>query len=126
MSKSGYLLGILCLLFLPAHLAAHNTSVSGTHLVDYHNDTIERVVAPGFSWNNLGGTALTVPIGSTSQQGGMTCITSAALNLDVRDSYAYEIAEDVTLSFQIDPVQSSNLFSCTMMGLVGQQRCRYQ
>ncbi len=97
-----FLISVFWFSVLPVVATAHNSSVSGTHLLDYHSDTISRVLAPGFSWNNLGGTAITFPVGKTSQIDDMNCVSSAALNLDVRDSYAYDISEDVTLSFHLD------------------------
>jgi|TARA_B100000315_G_scaffold247427_1_gene276095 hypothetical protein len=47
---------------------AHGDGVTGTHLFDWHNQSISRVVSPSYSWNNLGESMIT-SIGSVEYLG---------------------------------------------------------
>ncbi len=88
----------------------HGTGVTGTHVFDWHNDRIARVVSPGFSWNNLDRTLIAFP-GNAVTEEGRQCLRASALNVDVRDAYGYDVAETVALKLVVDRATSPASFS---------------
>ena len=85
----------------------HSVGVSGTHVMDWHSETVSRVVSPSFSWNNLGVTVLSFSPGTTVSVDGRSCMRAVALNVDVRDSYAFDLAEPVVLTLVLDRESSA-------------------
>ena len=93
-----------------ADAAAHGTGVTGTHVFDWHSERIARIVSPGFSWNNLGRTVIALP-GETVSEANRTCLRAAALNIDVRDSYARDVHEPVELTLVVDRQTSAPMLA---------------
>jgi hypothetical protein len=85
----------------------HSIGVSGTHVMDWHGETVSRVVSASFSWNNLGATVLSFSPGTTVDVDGRSCMRAVGLNVDVRDSYAFDIAEPVLLTLVMDRQSSA-------------------
>ena len=79
---------------------AHGDGVTGTHVHDWHSNTIARVVSPSYSWNNLGETFI-AGNGTDADVGDRKCMAAAVLNVDVRDSFAYDLDERVTLTLSL-------------------------
>jgi hypothetical protein len=96
------LLSQFSLIFFSGLSYPHSTAVSGSHTFDWHNESISRIVAPSFSWNNLGVTVLTLANGKTPSVEGKACVRSPVLDIDIRDSYGFDINEKVVLNFHID------------------------
>src|SRR5262245_21450401 len=84
------------------HAWSHSIGVSGTHVMDWHSETVSRVGSPSFSWNNLGVTVLCFTPGTTVSIDGRSCMRAVALNVDVRDSYGFDLAEPVVLTLVLD------------------------
>lgn len=89
-----------------AAASPHGNGVSGTHLFDWHNETVARVVSPGFSWNNLGGTVIATPGNSVNVE-DRTCMRAVALDVDVRDSFGFDLNEPVVLRLVVDRQSSA-------------------
>ena len=52
------ILSVLVILAATTRAWPHSVGVSGIHVMDWHSETVSRVVSPSFSWNNLGVTVL--------------------------------------------------------------------
>ena len=85
----------------------HGVGAGGTHVMDWSSETVSRVVSPAFGWNNLGATVLGFAPGTTVTVDGRSCMRAIALNVDVRDSYAFDIAEPVVLHLVVDRENSA-------------------
>ncbi|MCZ6890393.1 MAG: hypothetical protein O7H39_18035, partial [Gammaproteobacteria bacterium] len=87
-SVTGRRVGLACLaLVCAASSWPHNTGTRGTHVLGWHNDTVARVVAPSFSWNNLGTTIILSTNSAKVDDNG--CIRGELLDVDVADGYAF-------------------------------------
>ncbi len=91
---------------IPILAWSHGTGVTGTHVLQWHNDTVARVVSPSYSWNNLGVTSIAASGGVTTVE-GRTCMRAATLNVDVRDSYGFDLDETVNLTLVVDTESSA-------------------
>lgn len=87
---------------------SHSAGVSGSHVMDWHSQSVSRVVSPSFSWNNLGVTVLSFAPGNTVSVDNRTCMRAVALNVDVRDSYGFDLAEPVVLTLVLDRATSAS------------------
>ena len=80
----------------------HGAGVGGSHVMDWHSQTVSRVVSTASSWNNLGATVAVSTAGETVAVGNRTCMQAAALDVDVRDSYGFDLNEPVVLTLVVD------------------------
>ncbi|MCZ6617925.1 MAG: CehA/McbA family metallohydrolase [Gammaproteobacteria bacterium] len=85
------------LMFTATSVFPHGAGVTGSHVMDWHSETVSRVVSPSYSWNNLGVTMI-VAAGETVAIDNRPCMRAAVLDVDVRDSYGFDINEPVDLS----------------------------
>ena len=89
-------------LFTAISARSHDAGVGGSHVMDWHNQTVSRVVSTASSWNNLGETVAGSDPGESVAIGNRTCMRAAALDVDVRDSYGFDLNEPVVLTLVVD------------------------
>lgn len=105
----GFILFLLAALIVPTQqVCAHGAGVSGNHIVDWHSETVSRVIFPGWAWNNLGATSIALGTtsfsmaGSTVEIDGRVCLRAPSIVADMRDSYGFNLNEPVTLKLVVD------------------------
>ena len=95
-------------LFTATHARPHGAGVSGSHVMDWHSQTVSRVVSTSSSWNNLGATVAVSTAGKRVAVGNRSCMQAAALDVDVRDSYGFDLNEPVVLTLVVDRQTSAS------------------
>jgi len=75
--------------------------------MNFHNESVSRIVAPSYSLNNFGVTLFTSG-GEEISVGDRSCMRASALNVDVRDSYGFDLDETVTLTLEVDRESTSS------------------
>lgn len=95
-------------LFTATNTWPHGAGVSGSHVMDWHSQTVSRVVSPSYSCNNLGVTVFVSAPGDRVAVGNRTCMQAAALDVDVRDSYGFDLNEPVVLTLVVDRQTSAS------------------
>jgi hypothetical protein len=84
-----------------AIVLSHGDGARGGHILDWHNESVSRVISPSYTFNNFFiesyGTA-----GDSVSVDGRHCMQAAVLNVDVRDAYGFDLNESVELTLTID------------------------
>lgn len=104
-----YLLTVFFLNFTIEAVGAHEIGPTGVQAIDWHSKTISRVVSPFISMIDLGVTVVG-GVGKRIDVDGNICLHGHQFNLDINDSYAFDIDEDVTLTFEVDRKTSGDNF----------------
>ena len=96
------------MLFTATNARPHDAGVGGSHVMDWHSQTVARVVSTASSWNNLGATVAVSTPGGSVAVGDRTCMRASALDVDVRDSYGFDLNEPVVLTLVVDRQTSAS------------------
>jgi len=88
--------------FYQPTVLSHGTGATGVNLLDWHTETISRVVAPESTWNNFGIGTVFSPPGKVIEIEGTSCLNGSQFDFDVSDVFAFDIDETVELEIDFD------------------------